>query len=242
MARITKKESALHIQVMDLIHSDKQLTQDDKEFIFNNYKGDGIGATGAFFTPEMLAWDFILDAGCTGQCIELCAGIGRLSYYQFLRNNPAHITCVELNPEYVMIGKRVLPEAEWIIGDALQYTPDRFYDVAYGNPPFGKINTSEAYTGRYTGSEFEYKVIEHASNFSSYGVWIVPQGSAGFKYSGHRYYDASVQTAKYQKFVNDTGYTFQPGVGIDTSIYKDEWNGTKVICESVCVDYDGTNF
>ncbi|UBH91658.1 hypothetical protein [Enterobacter ludwigii] len=50
MARITKKESALHIQVMDLIHSDKQLTQDDKEFIFNNYKGDGIGATGAFFT------------------------------------------------------------------------------------------------------------------------------------------------------------------------------------------------
>ncbi|WP_447842331.1 methyltransferase [Enterobacter cloacae] len=180
MARITKKESALHIQVMDLIHTDKQLTQDEKEFIFNNYKGDGIGATGAFFTPEMLAWDFILDAGCTGQCIELCAGIGRLSYYQYLRNNPTHITCVELNPEYVMIGKRVLPEAEWIIGDALQYTPDRFYEVAYGNPPFGKINTSEAYTGCYTGSEFEYKVIEHASTFSSYGVWIVPQGSAGF--------------------------------------------------------------
>ena len=102
MARITKKESALHIQVMDLIHSDKQLTQDNKEFIFNNYKGDGIGATGTFFTPEMLAWDFILDAGCTGQCIELCAGIGRLSYYQYLRNNPTHSTCVELNPEYVM--------------------------------------------------------------------------------------------------------------------------------------------
>lgn len=37
---------------MDLVYSDKQLTQDDKEFIFNNYKGDGIGATGAFFTPK----------------------------------------------------------------------------------------------------------------------------------------------------------------------------------------------
>lgn len=132
MARITKKESALHIQVMDLIHSDKQLSQYDKEFIFNNYKGDGIGATGDFFTPAMLAWDFILDAGCTGQCIELCAGIGRLSFYQYLRNTPTHITSVELNPEDVMIGKRVLPEAEWIIGDALQYSPDRFYDVAYG--------------------------------------------------------------------------------------------------------------
>ncbi|MFC3190044.1 hypothetical protein ACFSKS_12480 [Pseudocitrobacter faecalis] len=134
MARISKKESANHNKVMELVHSDKQLTQDDKEFIFNNYQGDGIGATGAFFTPEMLAWDFILDAGCSGDCIELCAGIGRLSYYQFLRNNPSHITCVELNPEYVQIGKRVLPEAEWITGDALQYTPDRFYRVAYGNP------------------------------------------------------------------------------------------------------------
>ncbi|PLN23891.1 methyltransferase, partial [Klebsiella pneumoniae] len=51
------------------------------------------------------------------------------------------------------------------------------------------------------------------------------------------YYDASVQTAKYQKFVNDTGYSFQPGVGIDTSIYKDEWNGTTVICEVVTVEY-----
>jgi hypothetical protein len=121
---------------MDLIHSDKQLTQDNKEFIFNNYKGDGIGAT--VFTPEMFAWDFILDAGCTGQCIELCAGIGRLSYYQFLRNHPTHITCVELNPEYVMIGERVLPEAEWITGDALQYSPERFYDVAYGNPHSGR--------------------------------------------------------------------------------------------------------
>ncbi|WP_277903855.1 methyltransferase [Enterobacter hormaechei] len=240
MARVTKRESTNHNRVMELVHSDKQLTQDDKEFIFNNYQGDGIGATGAFFTPEMLAWDFILDDGCSGDCIELCAGIGRLSYYQFLRNNPTHITCVELNPEYVQIGKRVLPEAEWITGDALQYTPDRFYRVAYGNPPFGKINTSKAYTGRYTGSEFEYKVIEHASQFASYGVWIVPQGSAGFRYSGVHCYER-YEKSKYQKFTSETGLTLEPGCGIDTSIYKDEWNGTKVICESVCVDYDGTN-
>lgn len=191
MARVTKKESQLRLKVMELVHSDRQLTEDDKEFIFNNYRGDGIGATGAFFTPEMLAWDFMLDAGCSDDCIELCAGIGRLSYYQFIRNKPSHITCVELNPEYVLIGKRVLPQAEWITGDALQYTPDRFYRVAYGNPPFGKINTSGAYTGRYTGSEFEYKIIDRAREYSSYGVWIVPQGSAGFKYSGHTYYDRS---------------------------------------------------
>ncbi|MGH5366521.1 methyltransferase [Citrobacter freundii] len=237
MARVTKKESQLRLKVMELVHSDRQLTEDDKEFIFNNYRGDGIGATGAFFTPEMLAWDFMLDAGCSDDCIELCAGIGRLSYYQFIRNKPSHITCVELNPEYVLIGKRVLPQAKWITGDALQYTPDRFYRVAYGNPPFGKINTSGAYTGRYTGSEFEYKIIDRAREYSSYGVWIVPQGSAGFKYSGHTYYDRSIQSAKYIKFEKDTGLILHPGVGIDTSIYRDQWNGTKVTCESVLVDY-----
>ena len=98
------------------------------------------------------------------------AGIGRLSYHQYLRNRPTHITCVELNSEYVMFGKRMLPEAEWITGDAIQYSSDRFYQVAYGKPPFGKISTSDAYTGRYKWSEFEYKVIEHASTFASYGA------------------------------------------------------------------------
>lgn len=44
MARISKKESANHNKVMELVHSDKKLTQDDKELIFNNYQGDGIGA------------------------------------------------------------------------------------------------------------------------------------------------------------------------------------------------------
>lgn len=57
---------------MELVHSDKQPTRDDKEFFFKNYKVDGIG---------------------------------RLTYYQYLRNKPTHITCVELNPEYVLIGR-----------------------------------------------------------------------------------------------------------------------------------------
>lgn len=48
MARVTKTESTNHNRVMELVHSDKKLTQDNKEFIFNNYQGDGIGATGLF--------------------------------------------------------------------------------------------------------------------------------------------------------------------------------------------------
>ena len=62
MAKLTKKETKLHQQVLDLVYSDKPLTYDEKEFILQNYAGDAVGATGAFFTPEMLSWDFIIDA------------------------------------------------------------------------------------------------------------------------------------------------------------------------------------
>lgn len=78
MAKITKKESIQHSKVMDLVHSDKTLSHDEIEFIFENYKGDGVGITGAFFTPRGLAYDFILDEGCTTSCIELCAGIRKI--------------------------------------------------------------------------------------------------------------------------------------------------------------------
>lgn len=146
--KINKKGNEITSAVIDLVHSDRALTYDEKEFILLNYAGDAVGSTGAFFTPEMLSWDFIIDAGSTGRCIELCAGIGRLSFDQYQRNKPEHITCVELNPEYVMIGKRVLPEAEWVTGDALTFSSSDRYDVVYGNPPFGKIKTSEVKIGK----------------------------------------------------------------------------------------------
>jgi hypothetical protein len=50
MAKLTKNETKLHQQALDLIHSDKVLTFDECEFIFDNYCGDAIGSTGAFFT------------------------------------------------------------------------------------------------------------------------------------------------------------------------------------------------
>lgn len=174
---------------MDLVHSDTVLNYEQREFVLQNYYGDIVGSTGAFFTPKGLSNDFCLDANSKGRIIELCARIGRLSFSQYYRNQPEHITCVELNPEHVAVGKRVLPEAEWICMDALQYISDERFDLVYGNPPFGKVKTSDALTTGYKGSEFEYKIIEHGRTLADYGVWIVPQGSAGFVYSGARCYD-----------------------------------------------------
>lgn len=99
MARISKQQSKLHDQIMQLVPSYSTSTFEQKEFILQSYQGDGIGGTGAFFTPEGLAWDFTIDSNCTGRCIELCAGIGRLSLCQYTRHKPKHITCVEINPD-----------------------------------------------------------------------------------------------------------------------------------------------
>ncbi|HGH5979288.1 TPA: methyltransferase, partial [Kluyvera georgiana] len=74
--------------------------------------------------------------------------------------------------------------------------------------------------------------------FSDYGVWIVPQNSSGFFYSGASYYERR-ESSKYQKMHNDTGYVFHAGCGIDTYSYKDLWHGTSVVTEVVCVDYTG---
>ena len=64
MARLTKKETKLHQQVIDVAHSDKHLTDSEREFILLNYAGGGIRSTGTFFTPEMLSWDFIVGGIC----------------------------------------------------------------------------------------------------------------------------------------------------------------------------------
>lgn len=68
------------------------------------------------FTPWGLAADFTIDAVSSGaEVIDLCAGIGILSYFLHHRARYAYdcpdLTCVELNPRYVEIGRRLLPEA-----------------------------------------------------------------------------------------------------------------------------------
>lgn len=65
------------------------------------------------------------------------------------------------------------------------------------------------------------------------GVYLVPQQSAGFKYSGNRYFDDSMPSAKYHKFTKETGLILHPGCGIDSFLFKDDWNrneSTRGVC------------
>lgn len=247
MAKLTKPEIKAHEQALAILERDT-LSHDDKEFVFRNWHE---GATninsqaGAFFTPFDMAGDFAFDVGGP-RVIDLCAGIGMLSYAVYQRHFWGHhdtkldITCVERNPEYVEVGKKLLPEATWICADVFDvidmglHKPELF-DWAISNPPFGNIKRSKN-APRYTGRDFEFHVIDIAAHIARHGTFIVPQGAAGFNYSGNKGYSRQTD-GKAFKFQEMTGLYFEGGCGLDTSYYQQEWKGVSPLCEVVCVEF-----
>ena len=86
MSKLTKREIQLHDQAVRLLQKE-HLSHEDKLFIFENFREDAEhinSKSGAFFTPFGLANDFTLQIPClygkTIRIIDLCAGIGVLSY------------------------------------------------------------------------------------------------------------------------------------------------------------------
>lgn len=244
MAKLTKAQAKAHAQACDIL-TKPVLTEDDKDFVLQNWNEGANhvnGAAGAFFTPYDMAFDFTIDAigqgGYGGRIIDLCAGIGMLSYACWHRSDRrAKITCVERNPDYLAVGQKILPQAEWILADVLDVLEMDLgrFDVAISNPPFGAIKRDRN-SPRHTGKDFEFHVIDIASHLADSGAFIVPQMSAGFNYSGRRFYDRQ-KDGKAVKFQELTGLRFDAGCGIDTAFYRDAWKGVSPLCEIVCVDF-----
>ena len=232
MSKIDKEAAKRHNKALELVRSDKELTMDERWYILENYHE---GATnlnslaGAFFTPVGLAKDFCIEIH-SNSTIDLCAGIGCLSFVAFARGwlEIGQMTCVELNPEYVEVGRRLLPEATWICGDitdeALMKSLGRF-GQAIGNPPFGRVKSGSTAWAGYTGSEFEYKAIAVASRIADAGTFIIPQMSAGFEYSGMREHKSDIRSDKLNKFTQQTGIELGVSCGIDCSFHIGDWKG-----------------
>ena len=250
MAKLSKAQIKQHESALKLLENDI-LTYEEKVFVYENYQegfqSDVIGC-GIHFTPFNLANDFKIDMGGK-RIIDLCAGIGTLSFCYLHHINhwdhrdPSYtkpeIVCVELNHDFVEIGKKLLPEATWVQADALDYEFLQslgYFDYAIANPPFGNVKTSNSDRLKYTGKEFEFRLIEVASTIADNGTFILPQQSAGFVYSGQPYMEWT-ESRKYQSFKKQTNIELQPGCGIDTSIYKDEWKSTNIITEVCYADF-----
>lgn len=251
MAKLSKSEAKAHDQAVELL-AKHELTDDDRIFIMENWQesANHVNSTaGAFFTPHGLARDAAIDVFNSGRIIDLCAGIGSLSlavywngYYQRERmGETLALVCVELNPAYVEIGKKMLPEATWICGSIFDLPDLGRFDYAISNPPFGNIKTGGGEAGKYTGAKFEYRTIEVASRIADYGTFIIPQQSAGFRYSGAHYYQHSdsgeISADQYQKFFEQTGIRLDMGAGVDTTVYRDEWHGVAPMVEIACADF-----
>ncbi len=234
MTKLTKEQSKQHQRAMELVHSDRALSLDDRWFVLENYhesQGQLNTLAGAFFTPPGLARDTSIEV-VGNRVVDLCAGIGGLA---FACQQPGReITCVEQCEEYVKVGRRILPDANWIHADVFTAGLGQF-DTAVSNPPFGAIK-GDKFEGKYTGGQFEYKVIESASRIAAYGVFILPQMSAPFRYSGERNFRRE-ETDKAKKFREQTGIELHPSCGIDTSMYVSDWKGVSPVCEVVVCDF-----
>ena len=253
MARISKRLLKLHEQAETLLENDI-LTADQRHFVLDNfqesiYSDQSKSAT--FFTPRTMASEFILNTfgfihtDKTIKVIDLCAGIGSLSRAlidYFGSSAKFDITCIEINSNNVDVGKKVVPEAKWIQGDVLDLDLILSlgqFDFAISNPPFGKVPTvSGKPSFNYTGGEAEFKVLDIASVIANHVGFIVPQGSAGFKYSGQRQYTID-KTAKFSKFVEQTGIEVGHGIPIDTSAPGiDSFRNTNITVEFIEAETD----
>ena len=251
MAKLTKEQTRLHRGAVQLLAKDR-LTDDEKEFIFTHWNPaaeHNVTYSGTYFTPPDLASDFRLEL-CGRNILDLCAGIGALSFYvahwPYNCDYIPNITAIEINPDFVEIGRKLLPQINWICGNAFDLPrlvkehDLPHFDIVYSNPPFGRVSRGpdEKRGPHYRGPEFEYNLIDLASDYANEGVFIVPQMSSPFLYSGTTYYRTDRQTPAYKRFEKQTGLTGHGGVGIDTACYKEDWqNITPPAIEIVTYDF-----
>jgi hypothetical protein len=240
MAKLSKAQAKAHAQACELLAKDT-LSVEDRWFVLENWQESAqhVNSTaGAFFTPVGLARDFAIELSGR-RIIDLCAGIGCLAHMVWNRHlwggPKPEIVCVEINPDYIAVGKKVLPEATWIQASVFDLPDLGKFDCAIANPPFG--STKRGGQGpRFRGREFEYHVIDIASDLAEYGVFIIPQGAAPFRYSGAPCYEAKPSDG-YNAFKLATGIELAAGCGIDTEYYIGDWRGVAPKTEIVCADF-----
>lgn len=234
--KLSKEQSAAHLRARDLASSGKRLTTDEQEFVLRNFHEGAEhlkGLAGAFFTPLDLAMSLQIEVPRGARVLDLCAGIGALSWG--LVEMAQQVVCVESNPDYVAVGRAVVPEATWLntsCFDIDAIAAQGPYDVVVSNPPFGRIREVD-YKGACDKLGFQFKVIDIASKLAAWGIFILPAASLPFTL---RPQYASVENKDAVRFSQITGLTLEP-TAIDASFADDGWRDAKVKCEVAVCDF-----
>ena len=80
-------------------------------------------------------------------------------------------------------------------------------------------------------------MIDIASQLASYGAFIIPQGSAPFRYSGVQCYDRN-EPDKWKRFYAEIGIDMECGVGVDTHYHRAGWKNSAPLTEIVTCDFE----
>ena len=240
MSKLTKKQAQAHQQASEILQKEA-LSLDEKWFVLENWREDAthVNTTaGAFFTPPELARSFSIEVHGE-RIVDLCAGIGTLAFLaHHMRGFGAkpEITCVEINPDYLAVGRKLLPEARWVRASVFDLPDLGRFDCAISNPPFGATTRAGSNSPRFSGRQFEYHVIDIASDIAEHGVFIIPQGSAPFRYSGEPGF-TKAEGDDYRAFRERTGIELTPNCGIDCSASTNQWHGVAPKVEIVLADF-----
>lgn len=254
MSRLTKPEIRQHIQAIEYIKELPTVTGLDMKEQYELYVLEKFDPSyssahlvvnaGIFFTPVELAKDFRVEAQGHKSIIDLCAGIGHLSYWMqdWIKWDDLRLVCVEINPEFVAVGKVLVPNATWICADILdpefpiKYLDQENFSIAIANPPFGKnMAMKKTHHLNYTGGSFEFKTIEIASKIARSGAFIIPQSSSPIIHYPEHGKSSSNHSKEYLKFHKETGITLECNCGINANGH--EWRGAAPKVEIVTCDF-----
>ena len=239
MAKLSKAKAKQHEEAERILKKDR-LTDDDRMFVIEHWQESAThinGLAGAFFTPWGMACDAMIELGghqFRGSVLDLCAGMGTLALAARAMSNVSRIVCIELNPAYAAVGRKMVPDAEWIEASVFSHLALGDFGHAVSNPPFGKIRR-DGNAPRYSGAEFEYHVIDIAAHHAPSGTFIIPATSAGFEMSNDTGYRRA-ESPKYVSFAGQTGITLEAGCGVDTRHYADQWHGVSPQVEIACME------
>lgn len=250
MAKLTRVETARHEKACALIAEDRILTADESIFVAESWH-EGAShlntRASAHFTPWEYAEHAAIEADAP-RVLDLCAGIGTLSLavaqHRAARNEGDHITMVEINPDYAAVARRILPQAEVIVGSVFDkgLTAElaaRDFDIVMSNPPFGTFASRDhPETPRYTGRDLHYAVIDIAADLATYGVFVLPQNACPFRYSGRQslLWLKPDQNPAYDKFTKETGISLEMNCGIDTADLP-AFRGVNITTEIALADF-----
>jgi hypothetical protein len=269
MGRLSKASLKLQKEVRALLERPEPWSPEEIDWIYENYDpamDDNVTERGVFFTPLDLAMDAALFTNRNGHLVDMCAGIGGLSFSLLTRNfhheTIKSITLVEFNPVFTEMSRRLLSplsaftesrstiDLHFVNGSV--WNPSLWSSITSGltefkldtmlsNPPYGKCSPEERQEAswmHYQG-ERELMAIELAWRYAQDATMIIPPGSCEFRYSGRPYYDrqASTKVDRFRKKMPETFTMHMECDGVDTSIFHDEWKGTKITTEVASITF-----